>query len=368
MPRTSPRTLVFGPAYLDRVLRVDIPLVDPSRGEPPLDGSVDGAWAEPGDGLTLRDPAGGQITVELPADWPGPTGTIALGRPLSSVQGDWTREVIGRSWGDDLGGMGAGYASALGGTLIHALGPEADPVGRSIEGLLASSGITHRPIRVAGHGADWTLLISGGATGDKLPIGFRGCHAAVDSLGSWKDEPCEVRVAAALPNRLIAEALAGPAEVRVFAPSLRNMLDRDPPVLAFADHVDLLACNRAEWESLDDREQVAWRIPVLVVTDGADGATVRFTTPEGEAGRVRVPTFPRDRPPRDTNRAGEAFASTFLLHLRDHGWTPGVAEIDLMREATARASAASALVIDREGFGFPSGDEIDAALRAGRVD
>ena len=365
MPRTIARTLVFGPAYLDRVVRVDRALVNPDLGEPPLDASVDGTWAG-GKGLILLDPLGSRVVVELPDGWPGPAGTVVLGRPLSGTSG-WTRTVRGLSWGDDLGGMGAGFASALGGRLIHALGPVGDPISEAIAARLVAEGIAHDPIRVADRGADWTLLVSGGATGDKLPIGFRGCHAALGSLDRWRDEPCSIRAAAALPNRLIAEALDGSANVRLFAPSMRNMVDRNPPISAFADRVDVLCCNRGEWESLDDREQVAWRVAVLVVTDGAAGATVRFTTPEGEAGRVVVPAFPRLDPPRDTNRAGEAFAATFLTTLLGLGWTPGVAEVAAVRHAAERASAASALVIGREAFGFPPDDEVDAALRAGRA-
>ena len=40
---TRRRVDVFGPAYLDRVLHVDRPLIDPALG-PPLDQSVDGEW------------------------------------------------------------------------------------------------------------------------------------------------------------------------------------------------------------------------------------------------------------------------------------------------------------------------------------
>jgi hypothetical protein len=57
--------MVFGPAYLDRVLHVDRPLVDPRLGRPPLDQSVDGQWKF-GPGLELVDPEGRTIAVELP--------------------------------------------------------------------------------------------------------------------------------------------------------------------------------------------------------------------------------------------------------------------------------------------------------------
>jgi ribokinase len=235
--------------------------------------------------------------------------------------------------------------------------------------LLEAQGIAHRPIRVAGQAADWTLLVTSGPFGDKLPIGFRGCHAALDTVAPEALGPCDLRVVASLPNRLASEALRAPgAEVRLFAPAMRNMTDRDPPVSSFAHAIDLICCNRREWESLDDREEVAWRVSLLVVTDGANGATLRFTDPTGEAVRLVVDAFPRSHPPRDTNRAGEAFAATLTATLLDHGWTAGVSDPNLVRLAAERALAASALVLDRTEFGFPSPAEIDAALRAGRVD
>ena len=128
---TSHRISVFGPAYLDRVLQVDEPLIDPALG-PPLDQSVDGSWKFGASrSLELIDPAGYMIEVELPADWPGPTGSVRLARPVRpGLTG--RRTVRGLSWHDDLGGMGAGYAAALGGRLHSALGSESDPTSRAI--------------------------------------------------------------------------------------------------------------------------------------------------------------------------------------------------------------------------------------------
>jgi sugar/nucleoside kinase (ribokinase family) len=364
---TGSPPLVFGPAYLDRILRVDRPLVDPSFRERPLDGSVDGNWLEPSEGLALLDPLGNRLILELPEGWPGPWGTVGLSRPLSEGESGWSRTVPGVAWQDDLGGMGAGFAAALGGELISALGPEDDPASRSIGGLLSRVGVSHHPIRVEGKSADWTLLITSGEHGDKLPIGFRGCHAALANLAPWSSEFSQLRVVASLPNRLASEALRGPSTIRAFAPALRNMIDRNPPVSAFAEAIDVLCCNRGEWEQLDDREQVAWQVSILVVTDGPHGATIRFTTPDGDAGRIEVPAFPRSHPPRDTNRAGESFASTLLATLLEAGWTPGVTSPDLIQLAAERASAAAALVLDRADFGFPTQGEIDEALRIGRV-
>jgi ribokinase len=145
------------------------------------------------------------------------------------------------------------------------------------------------------------------------------------------------------------------------------MLDQDPPIAAFAGSIDILCCNRGEWEQLPDREQVARQLSLLVVTDGPHGATLRYTTLEGEAAQLQVPAFARSHPPLDTNRAGEAFASTLLTTLLDHGWTPGSTSSDLARNALERASAAAGMVIGRLDFGFPTASEIDDAIRDGRV-
>ena len=77
MPR---RTQVFGPAYLDRVLRVDRPLRE-RRDGPPIDQSVDGRL-EFGPGLTLIDPGGGTIEVVTARRLAGSDGR---GLPLATA-------------------------------------------------------------------------------------------------------------------------------------------------------------------------------------------------------------------------------------------------------------------------------------------
>ena len=205
----SRRITVFGPAYLDRVMRVDQPLHDPET-EAPLDQSVDGVWRFTGGStLRLRDPSGFEIDAQPPANWPGPFGEIVLNRTLrtgKSVAG--IMRVQGIGWNDDLGGMGAGFASVLKGTLVCALGAETDPTSQAVWSYLNQAGIDCQPIRVERQAADWTLLISSGTFGDKLPIGFRGCHAAIDlsRLEGLETPGCEVMVVASLPNA-ISEAL-----------------------------------------------------------------------------------------------------------------------------------------------------------------
>jgi ribokinase len=368
---TNRSVAVFGPAYLDRVLCVDRPLVDRGFG-PPIDQSVDGIWKfGTSHTLELTDPTGYVLEVELPPDWPGPTGEVRLSRAIcTGVTG--RRLIRGLSWHDDLGGMGAGYAAALGGQLCSALGPESNPMSRAISQRLADLRIEHDPIRVWDHPADWTLLVTSGEFGDKLPIGFRGCHAALElsALGARATRPCDLRVVASLPNLQAARVLAAPgAGIRFFAPALRNMLDHDIPLLSFAHSIDVLSCNRREWETSDDREEVAWQVSILIVTDGPDGSSVRYTTATGEPGHLHLLAFPRDRPPRDTNRAGEAYSATLLATLLDHGWNAASGVIDdaLIRLAAERGAAAAALELDFVAFGFPDAKAIDAALRAGRV-
>ncbi len=360
------QVIVFGPAYLDSVVLVDRPL---GGGRAPLDASVDGARVVgPARSLTLVDPSGSRIAVELPEGWAGPAGAVKLSRPLGDGPGGWTRAARAIGFADELGGMGAGYAASLGGVLVSALGPESDPTGLAIESLLRREGIPHRPIRVAGYPSDSTLLISSGPHGDKLPIGFRGCHAHLPDLPNLlgaSDRLDRARVVAALPNRLVAGMLGDPGPIRMFAPNLRNMLDREPPVTALARSIDVLSCNRSEWDHLPDRDAVAARVPIVAITDGPLGAEVRFTATHGGPTTIRIPAFPRSCPIVDTNRAGEAFASGLLATLLEAGWTPGPASPDLIRVAAERGSAAAALTLGLAGFGFPSRAEVVAAIRLG---
>jgi ribokinase len=237
---------------------------------------------------------------------------------------------------------------------------------------MESYGVVHRAVIVPDRLADWTLLITSGEFGDKLPIGFRGCHAALDpvELARLAGAPCELRVVAALSNPLIEPVIRAPgARTRFLAPTMRNMTDRRHPLAHFADRIDLMSCNRMEWETLEGREHVAACVPIVAVTDGARGIDVTFAMPAGGRGRIHVPAFPRSRPPRDTNRAGEAFASKLVATLLDHGWegSSRTVEESLIRMAAERASAAAALELDLLQFGFPTDPEIDDALRAGRV-
>ncbi|MFO0909760.1 MAG: PfkB family carbohydrate kinase [Isosphaeraceae bacterium] len=355
---------VYGPAYLDRVVRVAEAL-HPTESRRPLDQSIPGQWKF-GPGLMITAAGEPALRLAIPDRWAGPTGIVELETPLALTE---SKFVSVESHHDDLGGMGAGFAAALGAKLTCILGDASDPTTTEIERLLAQAGIEFRPLRVNGQPSDWTLLLTSGPFGDKLAIGFRSCHTAASELTlPPEDDPCDLRIVAGLPNRLAEAALSRPgARIRMLAPSLRNMISRDPPVGRLARSVDVLSCNRNEWESLDDREQVAWQLSVLIITDGCDGSRIRFTTPEGESCQLHVPAFPREAPPCDTNRAGEAFASAFAAELLDSRWQPGSAEESLIRAAGQRASAAAGLVLDLEKFGFPSREMISLVIARGGI-
>lgn len=363
--------VVYGPAYLDAVLRVDGPLLDRRAHPRPLDRGILGKLAGEGGGrdLLLRAPDG-SLRIRVPSPGHGLGGDLVeLSDPLGDGLPPGDRDLTAFVPEADLGGMGAGYAKAFDGVLISALGdPCADPVSGRVSALLRSHEIRARPIVIPDRAADWTLLVTSGAHGDKLAVGFRGCHASLKGWGPADEvsRGADLVVAASLTNALARDALAaadGP--VRMFAPTRFNMLDRDPPVALFVGSVDILCCNRQEWELLPEgeREFIAGRVALLSVTDGPAGCRVVC----GGA-VVEAPAFPRARPPRDTNRAGESFASALVQGLMRSGWRPGLPlSLAELRSSVERASAAAALVLDIEPFGFPEEGAIAAALRRGIV-
>lgn len=376
--RRSLRVRVYGPAYLDRVLRIQGPLLDDANAAP-IDTSIEGKIISRHEatGIELHDEAGTRLTINVPPDWPGPRGVIqllgALASSPSAGSRAWNRTAI--AWHDDLGGMGAGYAKALGGTLVSALGDFDDSVTQTIASLLAAYQIPHRAHHVYQHPADWTLLITTGAHGDKLAVGSRGCHAAVKSF-LLDDEPdqssLDVVVVAGLPNRqsaVILRAFRSSRAIRVFAPAMRNMLAIADPVVSFTSDIDLLTCNRQEWETLNpqDRAHMSENVGIICVTNGDRGANIQtaWTT---DSPPLHVPAFPRLRPIVDTNRAGEAFGATLVQALLEAGWRRGQ-PVDLERIAACgrRAAAAATLVLDLDRFGFPESATIDRALCDGRL-
>lgn len=355
------RVRVFGPAYVDRVLRLDGPLAAGVT----IDRSAEGRFEDgPSDSLAFTWDDGAIITKPMPEGWPGPSGRVRLTAPGLTLTGTTVR--AGLSWHDDLGGMGAGFAAALRGELRVVLGDQEHPTTRTGLSLLKVNNIESRPVFRPGRSSDWTLLVTSGPFGDKLAVGLRG---ALRNAPAWPDEgdSVDLLLVASMTNRLAESASLGPAVLRVLAPSLRNMLDRDPPLAEFASRFQVLCCNREEWLACAERDIVAEGLDLLVITEGPRGSTLRFHGPSGSRVEVIAPAFPRANPPLDTNRAGEAFAATLLQTLWNEGWRGGGLDEDLARRAATHAAAAAALVLDRDRFGFPEAEEVDAALRAGVV-
>jgi ribokinase len=356
-----PRVHVFGPVYLDRVLRVDGPL----RSSGPIDRSVKGRIERADEGgLEIVAEVGRLLIDPLPGSWPGPRGRVILDGNGLELDGETKRRGV--YWRDDLGGMGAGYAATLKGTLYFYLGDPWYWVSQQVMGLFKHYRLQGGPTYRHELSSDWTLLISSGPHGDKLPIGFR---SILQDSPLWDDIPgyVDVLVVAGLTNRLARAALRTPATIRVLAPTMSNMLDHELSFEEFAGSANMICCNREEWSACAGRDQIAEKVDVLVLTDGPRGSSVRFRTPASGHDEVVVPAFPRAKPPSDTNRAGEAYASTFIQALWEAGWRTGPLMEVVVRRAASRAAAAAAIVLDYNGFGFPSAGRIDDVLRAGII-
>ena len=175
---------------------------------------------------------------------------------------------------------------------------------------------------------------------------------------------------ASLPNEMSARVLRAPgAGVRLFAPAMRNVLDREFPVSRFAASIDVLCCNRIEWETLEDREEVA----LAALDSGRDRRAARkhgAATPAPAAipGCCEVEAFPQESSaPRHQPGGRGLRGHVHCVRCSTQGWDAGsgVVEDEMVRAAARRASAAAALVLDRVEFGFPSANEIDEASARG---
>ena len=280
--------------------------------------------------------------------------------------------------------MGAGYAAALGGELISALGPADDPASAAIAGTPGpATGSTTIPCAAPTIAADWTLLLTSGDFGDKLPIGFRGCHAALDP------EVIASRVASVVrrsgwsrrcrtlwPSRSCdgPERPSGSSPRRCATCATGSVPSRGSPMRSTSS-VATAASGRV-WTTARrwPGGSRSWRSPTV-------RAAVASGSPRrpGEPGLVTVPAFERALPPRDTNRAGEAYAATLLTTLLDGGWSPGVAEEELVAHAASagggggRAGARPARLRlshggrDRRGAAVPAGSTRHPMARAGAV-
>jgi len=367
MRKTDGPVLVYGPAYLDFVIRIDRPIASV-----PIDLGSDGFLeVDSREHLAIESPNGSCLMVWGLRDQGMPKGRLRTLHDVLPAQFSKTVQAVETV--EDLGGMGAGFAAALGGRLVSALAGESDVFSARIRRLAKRCGIGHAPVIVAGHPqADSTFILSSGPFGDKLPIGLRGCHAGLTFDRTFRDDHADVVVVASLKNALMDALLGRHSDAfRILAPSARNCRDRADPVGRMAGKVDLLAVNAGEWAAMQesDRESFEKSDAILSVTRGADGAEISWRGDDGTRRTHFEPVFPRSRPPVDTNRAGEAFVSHFVLALRENRWSAAGPQIDdeRVRYAARHAAAAAGLVIDMPRFGFPSKFEIQEVIERGSI-
>jgi hypothetical protein len=345
---TKAPTIVFGPAYLDVVLTLDRPLfTDSSAGLLDRSIAVTAAHPLPTRTLELVAPDGARLTIALPS---GKGTEYTLDEPLAPglITAATATSVV-----KQLGGMGAGYALALGGILRCPLGDDA--VGRKVRTLLDAAGIQSQPITITDCPADISQVLISPA-GDKLATGLR------TAMARWEHTPEDtklIRTAAAVVccgprNALIYELLTPMPMVPVMlAAALRNVTDTEVPLAAFADRIAYLSLNAMEWEHLPGRSRVRAAVPVITITDGAKGSRVLLRG----GGELHIPAVPFRGTP-DSNHAGETYGAAMFAALQRAA--PGFHRSGRVPRAAAetaayRASDLAGKQLAIHTFGFPPG-------------
>jgi len=368
------KSVVYGPAYLDIVVRVDSPLIpDKSR---VIDHGSNGKF-EPSYSMSAN-----QI-IEI---------TECFNQKLkirgvhhNSICGhyklnDASIQLINHEMNavkieEDIGGMGAGYANLLNAKLVSCLPEKNCSIKNRIASLIQRNSITHQPLFIPRAQTDWTLLVSSGRYGDKLPIGLRGCHDQFTSVSAIPHGPDEdLVVIASLKNEFMLELLKlHHGAIRMLSPALRNCYPTSN-VITIADmapHAEILAVNRFEWLAMDESARHAWKISdaIISVTDGPGGAHVSWQALGDQREYHYEPAFSRCIAPVDTNRAGEAFSGTLILELVRMGWSGRghSPSREMIEKATKTASASAGLTIQIPGFGFPGREEILKTLQLGII-
>ena len=359
----SSNPLIFGPAYLDVVLTLDRLLL---AGGPTLDQSLPAARLTPRDDgvLEVVGPTGDRLVFVLPPDQAEFAATcelcepvLARTRPGRVVTGEYGVSSAVRQ----LGGMGAGYAKALGGLLRMPVGDDA--VGCEVLQLLAQHEIDAVPAVLPDCPSDTSLLLQS-PQGDKLAIGVRR------AMTRWQAIPEDHALAAQASalvfcgalNALMAAVLEQAPDIPVMcAPALRNVCDRDVPLASLATKIDYLTLNALEWAQLDGAAEMRRQVPVITVTEGAQGSRVLLGERE-----IHIPAVPFTGPA-DTNRAGETYAATFFRDLLaacpefPRGMTADAAE-----HAGRLAAMQAAKQLAMREFGIPSLEEKSFHAKAQR--
>ena len=351
------KSVIFGPAYLDTVIKVSGPVAPQLTVT--LDQSLPVKSITPDNSQQIKilSETGDCLAIDLPSNAPCSGAVYNLHEAiLSRSCGTNASPLIGTFPTEDcfqqLGGMRAGYAMAVDGLLRMPLGNDA--LGDSVSAMLSGHGIASSPAKLSGHNSDATLLIQSN-TGDKLAIGMR------DALLNWQPDEIDYILATeakyiifcGAPNKFMANILSRDITAPVMcAPSMRNIDDSVYPLADLAAMIDYLAMNALEWNHLHRREKIINTIPLISITDGPRGCDIYL---RGKA--YFFPALPHPGPV-DTNRAGETYASTiWKAILQNYPKFPN-AEIseELLNQAAALASRQAYRQLDITTFAFPTGD------------
>ncbi|HOS42315.1 MAG TPA: PfkB family carbohydrate kinase [Armatimonadota bacterium] len=342
------RILIFGPAYLDVVVEISGPLA-----AVPLDQSLPAAARAPrADGrITLDGPTGDHLVFPLPPDAASEAAHFTLAEPVLSRVGREDPAVGEHAVARvrvQPGGMGAGYALALGAALSAPFGEDA--VGARVRAALGEMGVHVVPALLPDCPSDTSLVILS-ARGDKLAVGVR--RALVRWMPTAEDhelaKAADALVFCGAPNVFMAAVLARQPRAAVLcAPALRNVRDATVPLASLAPRIHYLTLNALEWAHLDGGDAMRAHVPVITVTDGARGSRLLLGARE-----YAIPAHPVEGPV-NANRAGETYGatvfSTLLAACPDFpaGVTPGLAE-----RAARRGADQAARQLRLAGFEFP---------------
>lgn len=310
-------SVIFGPAYLDMVIKVPGPIF--SFLPTPFDQSLPVKSIILDESLTvlLKSDICDDLRILLPANSLRVGGEYHLREAiLSRRHGIECQPVVNTIQADacyqQLGGMGAGFAKAFGGLLRMPLGDDAP--GQMLCKMLDDNKINAKPTILPGHASDSTLMIQS-ATGDKLAAGYR------DALINWQASEDDYSIAenadyiifCGAPNQFMTTILSHNIPAKIMcAPAMRNIDDENYQLADIAGKISYLAMNALEWANLRRRDEIISNIPLISITDGARGCDIYL---HGKS--YFFPALPHPGPV-DTNRAGETYASSLwkaIMHL-----------------------------------------------------
>jgi sugar/nucleoside kinase (ribokinase family) len=355
MPPNFPgRVCIYGPAYLDRTWRVEGSLSPPHHS--PADHSLTLAQAltctNPDLALEVRSPAGDSLRVR----GNGPRRSLTTVEPhmFGPEDGPAHSTVTLQERTDALGGMGPGYALALGGHLVTPLGRGEDAA--AIRRMLRGPALQCTVVPVSGSGVDTTDLILN-AAGEKLAIGQRAASAHVTATRLLEARrPGEVTVLCSLPSPVCHDLLQVVDGFSVLAPSLRYV--SEPDFRRALARAHLVCLNEREWRTAGRPTEHIRDGGIALVTRGADGASVFWRT-SIELRELRTSAPPPARIG-DANRAGETYAAAFMGGLAARGVICGGAPLTpgLLADAAREAARAAHLQLGLTGLTFPTRDQV----------